>query len=64
MAVFDVANECKNIYLDTAGIVNLYHIMHHTIHMVGEDRIVFGSDFPAYNPRPEIAKVLDVDLSP
>ena len=31
--------------------------------MVGEDRIVFGMDFPAYNPGPEISKVRDADIS-
>jgi predicted TIM-barrel fold metal-dependent hydrolase len=31
--------------------------------MVGEDRIVFGMDFPAYNPGPEISKVSDADIT-
>jgi predicted TIM-barrel fold metal-dependent hydrolase len=31
--------------------------------MVGEDRIVFGMDFPAYNPGPEISKVRDADIT-
>jgi len=31
--------------------------------MVGEDRIVFGMDFPAYNPGPEISKVRDAEIT-
>jgi predicted TIM-barrel fold metal-dependent hydrolase len=57
-----VARENENIYLDTTGSYNLYHILNYAIDMVGEDRILFGLDFPAYNPGPEITKVRDVDL--
>jgi predicted TIM-barrel fold metal-dependent hydrolase len=57
-----VAKENENIYLDTTGSYNLFHILNYAIDMVGEDRILFGLDFPAYNPGPEIAKVRDVDL--
>ena len=60
----EVARQCHNVYLDTAGSYNLYRILHQAIDRVGEDRILFGSDFPAYNPGPEIAKVRDVGLTP
>jgi len=59
----EVARQNENIFIDTTGSYNLYHILHHAIDRIGEDRIVFGSDFPAYNPGPEIAKVRDVDLN-
>ncbi len=38
--------------------------VHQAVYMAGKDRIAFGTDFPAYHPGPEIAEVLDVDLSP
>ena len=59
----EVARQYENIFLDTTGSYNLYRILHRAIDRVGEDRIVFGSDFPAYNPGPEIAKVRDVGLT-
>lgn len=64
-AVFEgieTAANRENIFLDTTGSLNLYHIMHRAIRKVGEDRILFGTDFVACNPGPEIAKVRDVDL--
>lgn len=64
-AVFEgieTARQYENIYLDTTGSINLYHIMHRAVDRVGEDRIFFGTDFVACNPGPEIAKVKNVDL--
>jgi len=58
----EVARQYENIFLDTAGIVNNFHILHQAVDRVGEDRIFFGTDYVACNPGPEIAKVRDVDL--
>lgn len=58
-----IAAEHPNIILDTTGSANFYRILNFAIELVGEDRIVFGMDFPAYNPGPEIAKVRDADIS-
>jgi len=58
-----VAGKYPNIVLDTTGSFNWYRIMNFAIEAVGEDRIVFGMDFPAYNPGPEIAKVRDADIT-
>jgi uncharacterized protein len=57
------AAENSNIILDTTGSFNWYRILNFAIERVGEDRIVFGMDFPAYNPGPEIAKVTEADLT-
>ena len=59
----EVARQYENILLDTTGYLNIYHILHQAIDRVGEDRIVFGTDFVACNPGPEIAKVRDVGLT-
>jgi predicted TIM-barrel fold metal-dependent hydrolase len=63
LEAIEVAKQHENIYLDTTGYFNLYHLLHRVIDRVGEDRIVFGTDFVACNPGPEIAKVRDVDLN-
>jgi hypothetical protein len=57
------AGKYKNIFLDTTGCSNFYRIINYAIDTVGEDRVVFGMDFPAYNPGPEIAKVREADIS-
>ncbi len=51
------------LQLDTTGSFNWYRILNFAIEVVGEDRIVFGMDFPAYNPGPELAKVKEADIT-
>jgi len=58
-----LAGTQPNIILDTTGSQNWYRILNYAMEMVGEDRIVFGMDFPAYNPGPEISKVRDADIT-
>jgi predicted TIM-barrel fold metal-dependent hydrolase len=58
-----LAGSLPNIILDTTGSQNWYRIINYALDMVGEDRIVFGMDFPAYNPGPEISKVRDADIT-
>lgn len=57
------AAEYPNIILDTTGSFNWYRILNFAIELVGEERIVFGMDFPAYNPGPELAKVTEADIT-
>jgi uncharacterized protein len=52
-----------NIILDTTGSFNWFRILNFAIESVGEDRIVFGMDFPAYNPGPELAKITEADIT-
>jgi predicted TIM-barrel fold metal-dependent hydrolase len=58
-----IAAEYPNIILDTTGSMNWYRVLNFALDLVGEERIVFGMDFPAYNPGPEISKVRDADIS-
>lgn len=58
-----IAGKHDNIILDTTGSQNWYRILNYALDMVGEDRIVFGMDFPAYNPGPEISKVRDAEIT-
>ena len=58
------AGAYDNIILDTTGSMNWYRIINFAIEVVGEDRVVFGMDFPAYNPGPELAKVTEADITP
>lgn len=58
-----LAGAHENIILDTTGSQNWYRIINYAVDMVGDERIVFGMDFPAYNPGPELAKVMEADIS-
>lgn len=58
-----LAGDTENIILDSTGSMNWYRVLNYAIDMVGEERVVFGMDFPAYNPGPEISKVRDADIS-
>ena len=58
-----IAGKYKNIILDTTASSNWYRIMNYAIETVGEERIVFGMDFPSMNPAPEIAKVKEADIT-
>jgi predicted TIM-barrel fold metal-dependent hydrolase len=57
------AGKYNNIVLDASACSNFYRVLNFAVETVGEDRIVFGMDFPAINPGPEIAKVKDADLT-
>lgn len=52
-----------NLILDTAASRNWYRIINFAIEQVGEDRIVWGSDFPATNIGPEMAKITEADIT-
>ena len=58
-----LAGSQDNIILDTTGSQNWYRIINYALDMVGEERIVFGMDFPAYYPGPELAKVIEADIT-
>jgi len=58
-----IAEDNPNLILDTTGSFNWYRILNCALDMVGEDRVVFGMDFPSYNPGPEISKVRDADIT-
>lgn len=58
-----VAAQHENIWLDTTGSYNLKGILNYAINYVGDERILFGLDYPAYNCGPEISKVRDADIS-
>jgi len=58
-----IAGDHQNIILDTTGSMNWYRIINFAIDSVGEDRVVFGMDFPSYNPGPEVSKVAEADIT-
>jgi len=58
-----VARCNENIWLDTTDSWNLLDIINVMIKYVGEERILWGSDFPCWNTGPEISKVRDANIT-
>lgn len=53
--------ENPNVYADTA-LAPSYSITHY-LKTYGDERIMFGSDFPFGNPKSELDKILNLDIS-
>lgn len=57
------AERFPNIYLDIAGSPIQAGSLEEAVERVGADRVIFGTDFPLLEPRVQMAKVLDADIS-
>ena len=57
-----MANEYANVYLDFAGDINCYHLIESLVESVPAEKILFGSDFPWFDPRTHISQVLLSDI--
>lgn len=59
-----VAQKFPNLYLDTACSTVDSSFVATCIREVGADRIIFGTDIPLLDPWPQLAKAMEVDVSP
>lgn len=50
----------KNIYFETSG--GFTFVIKEAINRLGEERVIFGTEYPLEHPRPEIEKYLVLDL--
>lgn len=62
----EVAEALRNVYFDTAATPFLYQprIFKYMGEIVGDDKILFGSDFPLMSPKRIIDQIESVGLSP
>lgn len=58
-----IAEECPNVYLDISGSPIDAGFVEEAVERVGADRLIFGSDMPLFDPRVQIAKVLDARIT-
>jgi predicted TIM-barrel fold metal-dependent hydrolase len=60
----EVKKALKNVYFDTAASPFLYsrQIYHQVAQMVGDDRILFGSDWPLLSPGRLLKEINSLDL--
>ncbi len=60
---FRVARECENAYVDIVASPVFYNALEKTVELVGEDKILFGTDFPFLNLGYGLGKVLMANIS-
>jgi predicted TIM-barrel fold metal-dependent hydrolase len=58
-----IAATHKNVYVDTTGCSPQKWVIPMAIETSGEDKVIWGSDFPALNIASEMAKITDSDIT-
>ena len=58
-----MANEYANVYIDFAGDIFCYNLIELLVQNVPSEKILFGSDFPWFDPRAHLSRVLLSDIS-
>ena len=55
----DIVKRHENVYLDLSGTgIAAYGMLRYGIDTVGKEKILFGTDFPGYNPEMYVRSVL------
>lgn len=62
-AAINTARRYDNIYLETSGMP-MHTKIKEAMKLVGEDRVMYGSDSPFHEPAVEIGRICSADLSP
>ena len=57
------ARELPNYYLETASTFRTPGVTEELVAGAGAERVVFGSDTPLMDPRPQIGKIITADIS-
>ena len=57
-----MANEYANVYMDFGGDIYCYHLIESLVKTVPAEKILFGSDFPWFDPRTHISQVLLAEI--
>jgi len=52
------ANEYKNVYLDFAGDIFCFKYLETMLDIVPHNKLIFGSDYPMFDPRANLSRVL------
>ncbi len=57
-----MAKEYANVYLDFVGDIFCYHLIESLVKTIPAEKILFGSDFPWFDPRTHISQVLLAEI--
>ena len=52
-----------NVYLETCSTFRTPGVIEQLVNEAGADRVLFGSDTPLMDPRPQIGKIITADIS-
>lgn len=58
-----VAQACPNVYLETASTYRTPGVIEELVAGAGPERVLFGSDIPLMDPRPQLGKIITADIS-
>ena len=53
-----VAQDCPNVYLETCSTFRVPGLIEKLVDRVGAERVLFGSDTPLMDPRPQIGRII------
>ena len=56
------ARACRNVYLETCSTFRTPGVIEQLVAGAGADRVLFGSDIPLMDPRPQLGKILTADI--
>mgnify|MGYP006302025187 CR=1 FL=1 len=56
-----LAKEYENVYLETSGMTSK-EILERAVRVCGSDKLIFGSDYPFWNPESQIELIKSLDL--
>jgi predicted TIM-barrel fold metal-dependent hydrolase len=52
-----------NVYLETCSTYRTPGVIEQLVNEAGADRVLFGSDMPLMDPRPQLGKIITADIS-
>ncbi len=62
LEIFETIKKLDNVYLDTAGSGSYYGAFEKTFEYFGEDKLIFGTDFPFFDAAWQIGNVVCSDI--
>ncbi len=58
----DAARRCPNYYLETCSTFRAPGVIEELVAEAGAERVLFGSDTPLMDPRPQLGKIITADI--
>ena len=58
----DAARRFPNVYLETCSTFRSPGVVEELVEKAGADRVLFGSDTPLMDPRPQLGKIITADI--
>lgn len=59
----EAGSKCSNIYVEITGSTIVYGTLERMVQALGADRVLFGTDLPFIDPRPQLGRVAFAKIS-